>query len=378
MRKYNVISADGHLEVPLDFASRMPAKHRELAPVLVTKDDGSECWRMGEWERENNGNLVCDLAYDEFVPSMNRYHHEDGSLRPGTGSPEQRLREQDSDGIDAEVLYPPVYGMGFLRNMIGKDKDAYLAMTRAYNDFVREYSSVAPDRLIGVAMVPETGVDDAIAELERCKKVALDAVALTMWPNGGPAYRPEDDRFFAAAVDLDVKMSPHAGFGGPGVPTPTTPNFVLAGEGRSAYTIGQLILHGVFDRFPSLKFYFAETQAGWLPYNLLRVDEVYLRWGHYWDVKLERMPSEYYREHIRLSFTSDRLAVKYRYDIGLDMLMWGSDFPHAIGTYPHSREFLSEIFEDVPESERRKILVDNVCEFFDLDPERELTPTPQP
>ena len=378
MRTYQVISADGHVEVPLDFAARMPERYRDLAPRLVVKDDGTEWWRMDQWELPNRGNLVCELDYDQFVPTMCRYHRPDGAPRPGCGDARQRLREQDLDGIDAEVLYPPVYGPAFMRNMIGKDRGAYLAMVQAYNTYLaQEYCAVAPDRLIGNAMVPDTGVDDAIAEMERCKKIGLPSVALSMWPNGGPACKPEDDRFFAAALDLDVKLSPHASFGGgPTSPGPSSPDFVLAGEGRGTHTIGQLILRGVFDRFPKVKFYFAETQAGWIPYNLMRVDEVYLRWGHFWNVKLKQMPSDYYRQHTRFSFTSDRLAIRYRHDIGLDLLMWGSDFPHAIGTYPYSREFLDEVFEGVPQAERRKVLVDNVCQFFDLDPEKDLTPTP--
>ncbi len=377
MRTYQVISADGHVEVPLDFAARVPAKYRDLAPRLVTKDDGTEWWRMDQWERENSGNLVCELDYDQFESSTCSYHNPDGSCRPGTGDAVQRLREQDQDGIDAEVLFPAVYGPAFLRNMIGKDKGAYLSIVQAYNTFLaEEYCSVAPDRLIGNGMVPETGVDDAIAEMERCRKIGLPSVSLSMWPNGGPGYAPDDDRFFAASLDIGMKMSPHVTFGGAvGVSGPSR-DFMMAGEGRGTFTIGQLILRGVFDKFTKLKFHFAETQAGWLPYNLIRVDEAYLRWYHYYDIQISRMPSEYYRDHCRFSFTSDRLAVKYRYDIGLDLLFWGSDFPHAIGTFPYSRSFLDEVFEDVPQAEKRKVLVDNLVDFYDLDPQRELTPTP--
>ena len=378
MRTYQVISADGHVEVPLDFANRVPARYRELAPRLITKEDGTEWWRMDQWELQNKGNLVCELDYDKFVPTMCKYHYQDGRPRPGCGDAAQRLREQDKDDIDVEVLYPPVYGPAFQRNMIGKDSGAYLAMVQAYNDFLaQEFCSVAPDRLIGSALVPETGVDDAIAEMRRGKKMGLSSVTLSMWPNGGPGYKPEDDRYFAAALDMDVRLSPHASFGGgPAVPGPTNAGFVLAGEGRGTYTIGQLIQHGVFDRFPKIKFYFAETQASWLPYNIGRVDEVYLRWGHYFGITLKQMPSDYYRQHTRFSFTSDRLAIKYRYDIGLDLLMWGSDFPHAIGTFPGSKQFLDEVFEGVPVRERQKVLVDNVCDFFGLDPKKELTATP--
>lgn len=378
MRTYQVISADGHIEVPLDFAKRLAAKHRDLAPQLVTRDDGTHAWRMDQWEMANFGNLCCELDYDQWKPEARRYFLPDGSPRPGCGDAVQRLREQDLDGIDAEVLYPPVFASRFLRNLIPKDKSAYLAIVQAYNNFLAlEYCSIAPDRLIGNGILPETGLDDAIAEMERCKKLGLPSICLASWPNGGSTYKPEDDRYFAAALDLDMKQSPHRNFGGG--PTATSdfePIMVLQGSGVGAFTIGQLILHGVFDRFPALKLYFAESQASWLPYNLTRTDDIYRRWGHYWGVKLKQMPSDYYRAHTRFSFTFDRLAVEFRYHIGLDLLMWGSDLPHSVGTFPKSREFLDDMFQGISDVERRKILVDNPCEFFDLDPERGLTPTP--
>ena len=94
-------------------------------------------------------------------------------------------------------------------------------------------------------------------------------------------------------------------------------------------TIGDLIYRGVFDRFPDLRLYFAETQAAWLPHSLNWADEFFLRWYGFYDIKLAKLPSEYVRQHCRFSFIVDRLAMKFRYYIGLDLLMWGSDFPIA-------------------------------------------------
>jgi predicted TIM-barrel fold metal-dependent hydrolase len=386
MRTYQIISADGHVEVPADrLIAYIPEQHQDLAPRLVTKDDGTEWWRLSDWERNSVGNLVCDLPYDDFVsPIGARYHNMDGSPRPGTGDAAQRLREQDLDGIDAEVLYPPVYMGGFIRLLATKDVEAYKSIVRAYNTYLaEEYCSMAPDRLIGNAMVLETGVDDAIDEMKRCKEMGLRSVSLRLWPNGGDNYEPEDDRFFAASLDMDMRLSPHANFGGPAISPPNsvgvTPRFVLrmgAGSGAAMSTIGDLVYHGVFDRFPDLKLYFAETQAGWLPHSLNWADEFFIRWYSFYGLKLDKLPSEYVREHCRFSFIADRLAMQFRYYIGLDLLMWGSDFPHSVGTYPHSHEVIEELFQGVPEKERRKVLVDNVCNFFGLDNDKELTPTP--
>jgi predicted TIM-barrel fold metal-dependent hydrolase len=264
--------------------------------------------------------------------------------------------------------------------MIPRDPQCYLALVQAYNTFLaREYCSVAPDRLLGMALVPETGIDDAVAELQRCRKMGLRGATLTMWPNGSPNPAPEDDRFWSAALDLDMKMAAHVNFGGPphmveGVTAESTVCGTLQ-AGPSCGTIGRLILY-VFDKFPKLRFYFAETQAGWLPHALNWVDEFYLRWYTYFDLKLKKMPSQYWRDHCLFGFVHDRLAMKLCEYSSSDMLMWGSDFPHSQGTFPDSREIIGELLEGVPEADRRKVLLTNACDFFGLDPNAAITETP--
>lgn len=382
MRKYEVISGDGHMEVPADrWAAYLPAKHRELMPKLISKPDG-DYWQLGEFELENLGNLVCDLPYDEIVKGCWRYYYPDGSPRPGTGSAAQRLTEQDLDGVDAEVLFPPVHGPKFIRLIADKDRDAYVSNIRAYNTWLaEEYCSVAPDRLIGNALVPETGVDDAIEEMRRCKELGLRAMCLLMWPNGGETREPDDERFFAASLDLDMRIAPHGAFGAGQVDDPRNRAFrgaALLGStmSSSANSVIQLIMSGILDKYPTLRLYFAETNAGWIPHTLNMADEFYQRWYSYVDAKLPRMPSEYFRDHCIFGFVHDRLAMPFRYYIGLGNLAWGSDFPHSVGTYPHSREILDDIFEDVPAHERRQVLVENLCGFYGLDPNKEITPTP--
>jgi uncharacterized protein len=384
-RKYQVFSGDGHTEVPAEmWTPRVPAKYRDLAPRLVIKEDGTTAWRMAEFERENWGNLVGELSYDETVPGCWTYTFPDGTPRPGTGDGAQRLRDQDADGIDAEVLFPPVHGPKFLRSMIDKDKDAYLSFIKAYNDWLAlDYCSVAPDRLVGNALLPETCVDDAVAEMERTRAMGLRGVYLGMFPNGGLHAMPEDDRFWAASLDLDVRLAPHGVMGGPypanelGVPEdPRYRAFTLGAEHLCVKSIVQLIVNGVLDRFPDLLFYFGETNAGWLPYTLSMMDEFYSRWYHYCDVALRQMPSEYIRQNFMFNFIDDRMAVRSRYYIGLDILVFGTDFPHSVGTYPNTREIMADLFEGVPEAERRQMTVENICRFYGMDPNQTITPTP--
>jgi predicted TIM-barrel fold metal-dependent hydrolase len=127
----------------------------------------------------------------------------------GTGGPEQRVREQDEDGMDAEVLFAAmVAGPVFWRN-IAHD-EVYKAVIRGYNDWLgEEYCAVAPDRLIGMGVIPISNVDDAIAEMKHCKKLGLKGVLLGGLPGGKGYPTPEDDRFWAAALDLDMPVTVH-------------------------------------------------------------------------------------------------------------------------------------------------------------------------
>lgn len=377
-RGYNVISADGHLEVSSEaWAKFMPERYKDMIPKLENRPE-ADCWVLGDLEMVNWGNLVCDLPYDEIKPGVWRYFNPDGTPRPGTGSAAQRLAEQDRDGVDAEVLFPPVHGPKLLRGLAKKDPGAYLANVQAYNTWLaEEYCAVAPDRLIGNGIIPETGMDDAIAEMTRCKEMGLRSVCLLMWPNGGPTRNLDgsDERFFAASIDLDIRVSPHSRMGEGMADDPRNGAFPQRGPDAEA-CIMQLILSGIFDKYANLQLYFAETQAGWIPHSMNFLDEFYQRWYTYYDAKLPRMPSDYFRDNILFSFIYDRMAMPLRYYIGVDHLMWGTDFPHSAGTFPHSSQVLDDLFDGVPADERRQILVETPCRFFGLDPNAELTPTP--
>lgn len=143
--------------------------------------------------------------------------------------------------------------------------------------------------------------------------------------------------------------------------------------GNGGLNAVQLLLFGVFDRIPKLKIYWAETQMGWLPYYYTQLDDVYKRSRHwmerYFGLKpLEKEPSRYLREHCYWGFIYDPIGLRLRYEIGIDRIMWGNDFPHSAGDWPNSRRIIADLFAAVPDDERSKILSSNVAEFFHLHP----------
>jgi predicted TIM-barrel fold metal-dependent hydrolase len=384
-RHYNAISADGHLEVMAEFYTKyLPAKLKDRAPYTFRRPDGAEVTRLAEFENEGAMVKRGDLDDDKHVPGTGMaYHTPEGGFRPGVGTPQQRLIEQDIDNIDAEWLYNSGSTIGLWRNIRGKDPELYHALYQAYNDWLaKEYNATAPDRLMGGAIVPETGVDDAIKELERARKIGLTWVQIQNWPNGSPYYQPGDEKFFAAAVAMNMTVSPHSSFAA------NTPRQPQGGEGSGidgvlyhraagpAMAITQFMITGIFDNVPGSKIYIGETYLSYMPFNYNRMDEHYIRRRHYYNFKLKKLPSEYIRDSMAFSFIHERPAMQLRYYTGIDNMMWGSDFPHNVNTYPYSKVSLDEMFLDVPDAERRRVLVTTPCKWFGLDPEKDITPTP--
>ena len=171
MRDYDLVSADSHLEAPPEWADRVPERYRDLAPRVVTIDNGGDAWdlRDGKEPKPLGLQVVAGIPYRDFVQSGRRF---DEGI-PGTRSPEDRLEEMDRDGVDAEVMFCTVVATALKTS---PDPEATVAMVQAYNDWLDDYCAHAPDRLLGVGLVPMTGIDDAVAELERMAEMGAPDV----------------------------------------------------------------------------------------------------------------------------------------------------------------------------------------------------------
>jgi len=383
MARYELISADSHLEISPDrWSQRVPARYRDYAPRLVHLADGGDGVVVENRPLYRLGLAITGKPYTEHTPVGIRY---EGA--PGGGTPEERIREQDLDGVDLEVLFTSAGNSGFWRGI--SDDDAYCAVIHAYNEFLaEEYCAVDPDRLLATGLIPNAGVGAAVSELEYCVTAGLKAIALGSLPSGKSYPSAEDDRFWAAAVELNVPVTVHVAFGiggqgasGPpvkfplepsGLPRSADPGYMLTGTASRGANAVALTLAGVFDRFPSLRIYFAETQIGWFGPCMDLVDDQYERvrhWGQqlYGMPALKRKPSDYLREHCYWGFNRDLYGVRHRDDAGVDHSMWSNDFPHGAGDWPNSREVIDEMFEGVPASDRYAMLAGNAVDFFHLD-----------
>ncbi|HEX2229891.1 MAG TPA: amidohydrolase family protein [Candidatus Binatia bacterium] len=386
-RHYRYISADSHFESPPEqWTHRVPKQYRERAPrriKLANDRDGL----LFEGSRLVYGGTSL---YGGRPPEMFDPTAMDFDRTPGCGSAEQRLREQDQDGIDAEILF----ALG-VRNPAIRDTAASRAIVHGFNEYMaEEYCPVNRDRLITMAVLPNAGVAEDIEEMEFCKRMRFKGVWLSTYPSGKSFPTPEDDRFWSAALDLDMPVVVHTSFPAH-VGSRETPLFKYpkepAGEQRpptdfvqrlarqgpyhsGAVEASQLIVAGVFERFPRLQIYWAENNVGWLPYFYEQMDHEYSV-NRFWAERylglprLKRLPSEYLREHAYWGFFEDHVGVRLRHEVGVDRMMWSTDFPHVVTRWPNSLRVLESQMANVPEEERHKMAAANAVKFFGLDHE---------
>jgi predicted TIM-barrel fold metal-dependent hydrolase len=377
MKNYKLFSADSHLEIsPERWTARVPAKYRDRAPRLIKLPNGGDGVVVEGRPLYVVGLAIAGKPYERHELTGVSYKGSEGA-----GTPEQRLKEQDQDGVEGEVLYTSASNLTFWRGI--KNDDAYLSVIHAYNTFLaEEYCAVNRDRLVALGAIPTHSVEAATRELEYCARAGLKGVMLNTFPSGKSYPSPEDDRFYAAAIDLNMAISVHVGMqlpDGPLFKYDKQPGEVAFGGdpirvltrfgGNSGLNAVQLLLSGVFDRLPQLMIYWAETQIGLLPYYYEQLDDVYKRSRHWMGGTsvgaAQTEPSRYFREHFYWGFIYDRVGLRLRHEIGIDKIMWGNDFPTppAIGQLPTGdRRYFSGVADD----EKQKILTDNAVEFFHL------------
>jgi predicted TIM-barrel fold metal-dependent hydrolase len=363
-----LISADSHVVEPPDlWTQRIESRFRERAPRVVKEAGGFKgdlfvCEGLPPIPVASVA--VAGVDESEYPEKMFAgYAH----VPRGAFDPLARLADQDRDGVAAEVLYTSVgmamYGLA--------DGELRAAIFRAYNDWLADFCSAAPQRYAGIALIPMDDVGVAIAEIGRVARLGLRGGMIWGEP---PDERPYDsldwDPLWAAAQDASFPLSLHilTGRGGTGVKWGS----IMRGYGTLHHGIERsligLIFGGVFQRFPRLRIVSAENDIGWMPHFLQRIDHAYEKYrslepgGRY----IPEPPSHYFRRNVFATFQHDPVGVRERAEVGVGNLMWASDFPHSDSTWPRSREFVARDFAGVPEDELRRMVCDNAAQLYGL------------
>jgi predicted TIM-barrel fold metal-dependent hydrolase len=375
MAELQLISSDSHVSEPPDlWAERLDIKYRDRAPRVILNPEGQE-GAYFVYEGYPPHNLAIGLGAgrtpEELAAFLKTGTYADA--RPGGWDPAQRLPDMELDGVEAEVLYTT---LGF-RLFWLKDAGLQRACFRVYNDWLAAYCSYAPKRLKGLALISLYDPKEGAQELQRCANLGLKGAMIWCSPPADQPYSSEIyDPFWAAAQDLDMPVSLHAITGMERIPWEygaekrAMRSTVTPHEIEKSFSI--LILSGVLERFPRLKIVSAENNCGWLPYYLQRMDRGFARFGPSgtvtpWPTKLILKPSEYFRRQMYCTFIDDSFGVASRHWIGVDNVMWSSDYPHTASTWPHSRDIIERDFKEVSEVEKRKIVRENVAQLYGFD-----------
>ena len=293
-------------------------------------------------------------------------------VRPGGYIPDEHIKDMDIDGVDVSILYPTLGNL--LYNL--PDSELLTVNCRTYNDWIAEFCSAHPKRLKGIAMLNIDDLESGIKELERSAKLGFAGVMISIHPSVERSYNlPIYEPLWAAAQDLQIPLSLHVGTNRPGPGQDFedvlsgTPWFLVNMDHWVKTSLAQLIFSGVFERYPKLQVGSVEMELSWVPHFLDRMDYAYtqrqaeLITNRF---KEDMLPSDFFHQNVYLSFQEDALGIRERYIIGVDNLMWGSDYPHAESTFPRSREIIEEILVDCTEEEKAKIAGGNAVRVYHL------------
>jgi predicted TIM-barrel fold metal-dependent hydrolase len=381
-RRYTLISSDAHAGASIE----------GYKPYLVSElHDAFDEWAAtfsDPW-------LEIDSTLEEIGVS------DDPNMRVGTSSilasynweSDQRLEHLNSQGIAAEVLFPntvpPFYPSGMVTASAPSTAEEYRyrwAGVQAHNRWLVDFCNQAPGRRAGLAQVFLTDIDDAIAEVRWAREAGLMGVLV---PSDHTSqlvdlYERRLDPFWAACCELDMPVQRHAIAVTPPRTLASGPTIPAIGVHETNLFfqrgIGHLILGGVFERFPDLKFVFTETASVFISMQVMQMESEFEQgkikgstgWPFFHHVveASSLTPKEYFQRNCWLGASlMTTMDMSIRHQLGVDRIMWGADYPHFEGSYPYTDIALRALFADVPEPEVRAMTSLNAAKVygFDLD-----------
>ncbi len=359
-----VISADGHAGPPayvyreyLDpaFRQRFDLFQQELSDLRAAMEDRTARFQA-EWAEETDGDGGLTAAFDS----------------------DTRNAVLDEEGVAAEVLFPDadVLGTGriaaspFGTGLAGDNSDAEAAVagSRAHNRWLADFVAQEPHRRIGVAVVPAIipDMETVLAIVAEAKDQGHSGILIpTRWFERPAYHDPHYEPLWSLAEDLDLVVHTHSGAGptdigmGPGM----VPIYAAEAGWWAARPLAVLILGGIFERHPRLRYSMAENGAWWVPDQIRKMDEKWVgghntrKFGDAFREGLSMKPSEYLDRNCFFAASTPGVDdIERRHLVGVGNLMWGNDLPHPEGTFPYTRFWIRERFGDLPDDETRRML----------------------
>jgi predicted TIM-barrel fold metal-dependent hydrolase len=373
--KYGFMSVDDHVQEPPEvWTQRLSkAKWGDRIPHVERQADGSEHWVVDGQKLPLPGVALAGAAMADRAREPQRWEE----VPKVAYAPAERLTAMDVDGVDYSVLYPTVAGLA--GETFGRltEPELELACVQAYNDWlIEEWASVSK-RFIPQCIAPLFPVEATVNEIKRAvakghKGVIYPSVPMMLRdvPHINEAVY---DPIWATCQDLDVPVCFHAG-ASRAIQFPPyagfSPQLSAAMEAitrpvSSVLVVANFLYSRILFRFPKLKVVFAETSLAWGAYEMELADHQFERQRLHtegYDMK----PSELFRRQCYLTGWFDKTGLQTRYYIGLDNLLWATNFPLATSTWPTSRDIIGRCFEGVSDDERRQVLVGNAAKLYKL------------
>ncbi len=378
--RYDVISADCHIDLcwlPPDlFTSNATAPLKDRMPFVTDGPDGPYWTTKGganfglqngmgsagrkyvPGEIERSDRMAAKGLFDDGKKGIRR-----------VSDPQLRLKDQDLDGVQAEVIYGI---LGAAKRV--DDPEIVPEMYRIYNTWAADFCKTYPDRYVALACLPNTDPQLAADEVRVSAKKGLKGGELAVSANIVPLWHPQWEPLWQAAAECDMPISFHT------LSNRVLPDDVEPLTRRAAFAsmlsvfqmstadfLASIIFSGAPERHPNLKIVLGESGIGWIPYMLERMD---YEWeDQFTDLTLKMKPSEYWRRQMYATYQQDVVGIKLLEELGEDNIMWGSDFPHPDGVWPDSQTFIEDQLGHLPPTTRRKIVCDNAAALYGFEQE---------
>ena len=366
-----VISADGHIDLkylPHDlFVSNAPRGWEDQVPRVLELKEGKS------WVAEGV-DLGTNHNYSLKHPECGESKHIDRMFeagfyeeRPHLTTPELRRKDQEIDGVDAEVIYG-ILGLGTAL----KNPELVQVVYQIYNTWVADFRKTDPGRFAALACIPNHDPQVAAGEVRRAAKLGLNGADFVVSSAVKPLWHRDWDPLWAAAEECNIPISLHTTV----YPVRWDHDAAMSGDDKllargilvtliqisGAEFLVSMILSGVLDRFPRMKVVLGEAGVGWLPYVLARMDEEYD--DRLTSLRLSLKPSEYWRRQGYTTFQHETTVADAIAAVGEDNIMWGSDYPHFDSVWPDSRRSIDQDLGRLEESVRRKLTYENAGRLY--------------
>jgi uncharacterized protein len=368
-----IISADSHFEIPFErVLEHLPEKHREAAVGMRTGLMEKMMKMFGDGAAQPAlRNKPAGSTQAAAVPKLTGQAYP-AEGRPGGSEAHARLEDMDTDQVDAEVLY---LNFGDVDMFYELDDDACSAGFHAFTSAAIDVASVNPDRLVPVYPIALHDLDFSIKEVNRIAGEGGRAVMLPAYPTDfalAPYWDEVYDPLFSTLEDLGLAISQHVNVRqsneiGKWDPTPVRAVMQSLPPIFMSELLGGWVLTGIFDRHPRLRVVLVEAGLGWIPYYLQRLDTMKTRHG--WEKRgmtLPKLPSEYWYSNMAATFEEDAVGMKLLDELGVDNVMWATDYPHPDCTWPESQKVIHDHFDTMDQDVMRKIIGGNAARIYNL------------